>query len=200
MTLGELKARVADELNRDDLTTQIATSVTAAIYQWGATRFWKTESAQTSTTTLGGQYADVPAGMRVVDIVQVQVGGTWYPLKARTLAEIEDWHGAASNQGQPTDYAIEGTRVRLYPAAADAYALAFTGIFSLPALADDDDTNFWTEEAADLIVATAKYRLYRDVIRDAEAMTFAKAAENEALEYLRDETNRKLATGIRPWL
>ena len=200
MTLGELKARIADELNRDDLTSQIATSITAAIQQWGRERFWRTVSSQTGTTTLGGQYVTLPTGMLDLDIVQVLDGSTYTPLRAQPLAVIDEWQGSTTSSGVPTDYAVENTRIRLYPTPAAAYALSFVGVFSLAALASDSDTNFWTEEAADLIAATVKYRIYRDIIRNSEAMTFAKAAENEAAAWLADETTRKLSTGLRGWL
>jgi len=200
MTLGELKSRIADELNRDDLDTQIGTAITAAIQQWGRERFWRTVSSQTATATLGGQYVTLPAGMRDLDIVQVLSGSTYTPLRAQPLAVIDEWQGATTSSGVPTDYAVENTRIRLYPTPDDAYTLSFVGVFSLAALADDNDTNFWTEEAADLIAATVKYRIYRDIIRNSEAMTFAKAAENEALDWLKDETTRKLSTGLAGWL
>lgn len=200
MTLGELKSRIADELNRDDLDTQIGNSITAAIQQWGRERFWRTVSSQTATTTLGGQYATLPEGMRTLDIVQVLDGSTYWPLTARPLATIDDWQGATTSSGVPSDYAVENTRIRLYPTPDAVYTLTFVGVFSLPALADDTDTNFWTEEAADLIAATVKYRIYRDIIRNSEAMTFAKVAEKEALDWLTDETTRKLSTGLRGWL
>lgn len=200
MTLGELKSRIADELNRDDLDTQIGTSITAAIQQWGRERFWATVSSQTATTTLGGQYAALPDGMRTLDIVQVLDGATYWPLTVRPLATIDDWQGATTSSGVPSDYAVEGARIRLYPTPDAVYTLTFVGVFSLPALADDNATNFWTEEAADLIAATVKYRIYRDIIRNSEAMTFAKVAENEALDWLKDETTRKLSTGLAGWL
>ncbi|HYE38222.1 phage adaptor protein [Methylocaldum sp.] len=198
-TLGEVKARIADELNRTDLDSQIGAAITRAIRTHGAKRFWFLEARQTQTVTAEDEYVNLPSGTRNIDLIQVQIGETWYPLCKVSLAAMDDLKGMNVSEGQPTDYAVEKTRLRLYPTPDQAYTLSLIGTFDLT-LADDSDTNAWTTEAEDLIVATVKKHICRDIIIDETRAMLCQGAETEALNLLQDETVRRLSTGIRPCL
>ena len=68
-TFGALKTRIADELNRSDLTSQIASAVPRAIEYYARERFDFNEGRSTASTVVDNQYVDFPDGLRVVDEV-----------------------------------------------------------------------------------------------------------------------------------
>jgi len=199
-TLGDLKARIADEILKRNLTTQIAQHIARAIEHFADRRFWFNEAKFTATTT-GGNYAvGTPAELRKIDMLSLTVGGSAYPLESRAWSWVEDMQGFPS-AGQPTDYALSSGQILLYPTPDQAYALAIIGIFDLPALATDADSNAWTNEGADLIAGRTRMTLYRDVLRDAEGVALAKDAISEAESALNRKTVMALGQGrVRGYL
>lgn len=193
---GTLKSRIADELNRSDLTSQIGSTILRSIEQYATQRFLFNEGTGTAATTSGNEYVDLPDGLRIIDAVYATVGGYTYDLTKREFDELEYWHGASQTNGQPLDYAVRGNQVRIYPEPNAAYTLTFTGIFDEPALSVDADTNDWcTGTAQDLIVADTKYRIARDILYDEEVMRNALIARKEALLLLRGNTHAQVADG-----
>lgn len=194
--LAALKARIADELNRSDLTSQIASAITRAIEFYADERFSFNEGRLTLSTTANSDYADYPTGLRKIDSVYATVAGHRYELVKREFDELDRWHGASDTSGQPLDYAVRGTQFYIYPTPNAAYALAVTGIYDQPALSADTDTNAWcTGVAQDLITARCKYTIARDITFDSEVMRNSAIAEREALNRLRSETHALVADG-----
>ncbi|PSA77829.1 phage adaptor protein, partial [Corynebacterium diphtheriae] len=66
-TLADLKARIASELNRSDLTSEIADQVARAVDRWASKRCWFNESSGTTATTSNVATATAPTGLRVID-------------------------------------------------------------------------------------------------------------------------------------
>ena len=185
-----LKARVADELNRSDLTSQIASAVTRAIDFYADERLSFNEGRLTVTTTADSDYVDHPAGLRKVDYVYATVGAHKYKLVKREFDELETWHGASNSSGQPLDFANRGGQFYIFPTPNKAYTLTVTGLYDEPALSADDDTNDWCAGIPqDLIVARAKFTIGRDILFDDEMMRNSALAEREALLRLRAEDN-----------
>ena len=199
-TFATLKARVADELNKSNLTSQIATAVTRAIEFYADERLEFNEGRSTATTTADNDYVTYPSGLRKADEVFATVGGRTYPLMRRDFDVLEHWHGASDSRGQPMDYAIRDGQLFIYPTPDQAYTLTVTGIYDEAALSADTDTNGWcTGMPQDLIVARAKFTIARDITIDDEMMRNARMAEVEALSRLRSETRRKISSRkVRP--
>lgn len=196
-TLAELKARIAREIDRDDMDVNIAAAISNSIEHYASLRFWFTEATNTAVTTAGSEVVALsPLGSRVVDTVSATVGSYRYPLIARPLPQIDAWLGAGGARGQPTDYCVYGTSLLLYPTPNAVYTLTVRGIFDvLPALDDDSAANAWTTQGADLIAARSRLVLYRDVLLDTEAEGLANFAKGEAKKALIGETTRRLSTG-----
>ncbi len=199
-TFGALKTRIADELNRTDLTSQIGSAIQRAIEYYARERFDFNEGRSTATTVADSQYVDFPAGLRVIDEVLVTVGGTSYDLCRREFDELEIWHGASNTKGQPLDYAVRKGQFRIYPTPNQAYTLTVTGIYDVtPAITSDSDdavTNDWcTDLAQELINYRVQYVLYRDILKDRESMVEARMAEQEALRELRGEAELLTSDG-----
>ncbi len=209
-TLGELRSRIVLECVRDDLTdapssdpTAVSTdtlnqAIARAIEYFADKRFFFNESRVTNSTTGGSEYVTLPTGLRFLDLLSVTVGSNRYPLTMRDYAWTEQMLGYGPTNGQPTDFSISGTQVRLYPAPNIAYTLTWLGVFDVtPALdyTSDASSNAWTTYGEDLIAARARMLLMRDNFRDPEGATLAGLAEKEALDNLRGFTARRIGTG-----
>lgn len=191
-TLAELKARIAAELNRSNLTTAIADEISRSIERYATRRFWFNQATGTTVTVSGQETATAPTGLRIADQAWVTIGGALREIDRRDLATITDWLGASSsNSGQPTDYAFSGSTLTFYRKPDAAYTVTVAGIYDLDALMDGDE-NAWTTEAEDLICYDVIERLRRIRIRDYPGAEAARIQKEEALNRLRGDTARRL--------
>lgn len=198
-TLAELKARIAEDLNRSDLTTTIATGITSAIERYAAKRFWFTEDTRTTTTVNGVSTAAAPDGLRIIDEAWVTISGTKVPLDLKPLTDVVDLLGSTTNvSGQPCIFAHSGDLFTIYRLPDAAYTITATGIYDLAALSAPEATNAWTTEAADLIANEVIARIRRIRLRDYDGASAAEMERDKALKAIRAETTRRLSTGVKP--
>lgn len=203
-TFADLKARIADELNRTDMTGQIGTAVARAIDHYAGRKFWFNRGRATAPTIANNEYVAFPSAtgkgpIRVIDSVFITIGSYGYSLKKQPADTIEDWAQTQIGAGQPSDWAYDYNQVRLFQKPIGVFTLTFTGVFDLTPLVADGDANAWTTEAQDLIVARAEFTINRDIIKDDQGTSDAQAAETAAYERLVAETTRRQGTGrIRP--
>jgi hypothetical protein len=201
-TLGDLKARIISETLRDDLADDLASQLTntinKAIGQFANEAWWFNETRATSVMTVGAQMQPIPLGWKRIDDVFIVVGGVRYPLRVRQLAEIEGLYSVPMT-GQPTDYAVLGEQIYVWATPNLAYPLIWNLIADVtPPLVADTDSNAWTNQGQDLIVAQSKLRLYRDYLSanlQDPRIIGAKNQVDEAYEDLRSESARKMTTG-----
>lgn len=203
-TLGDLKQRIISETLRDDLADDMADQLTLIIQKsidyYAANRWWFNEKAATVPTVIGSPFAPLPVGFRFLDEAWLRVGGVAFPLRLLQAVEIDDLYTASAVGGQPTDLAILGTDLYLWPTAQTVYPVELRYVADVtPALVytSDASSNFWTNEGQDLITARAKLRLYRDYLsaqlQDPRVIA-ANNQEAEAYSRLRSEHNRRLTT------
>jgi hypothetical protein len=202
-TYAELKARVAREMHRADLTSDIVTHMRLAIEHYAARRTWKNEGTSTITLTADTATKAIPSGLRSDDRVAVvyPIGGTTdYELEKTTRERMADLHGSgASTSGPPISYSWEDTVFKFWPIPDAAYVINVAGIFDDTALSADADTNSWTTVGESLIVARTKFTLARDVTYNAKMEAAAFRAERDARNKIFSETNERVATGrLRP--
>jgi hypothetical protein len=123
-TLATMKARIADELARADLDTQIAYAIPDAISAYEDERFFFNESrAITFPTVLGQEFYDSSANTAVdtvqkIDYVALYLGDQPFMLDAMTPAVIESASTNGTSSGQPSCYCWYESQIRLYPAPA----------------------------------------------------------------------------------
>lgn len=197
MTFAQLKALIADDLMRSDLTTQINQAVLDAVEDEERSRFYFNERRDTPAfTTVAGQEiytasddADIATIVHIDSLVLIRDSVAQPPMTART----ENWINERGDDvtGAPTAFSYLAKRIRLYPIPDAAYQVYMTGQIRLAALSADGDTNAWTTDAQQLIRAAAKAKLYRDVIQDfdrAERMTVEAMRQRAFL--LGETTNR----------
>lgn len=203
-TLADLRRRIISETLRDDLADDMATDldllIQKSIDQYAANRWWFNEKAATLATVLGSQFVPLPSDFRFADQLNLDVGGVSYQMSLRQVVEIDDLYASSSVGGQPTDYAILGSNIYLWPTSPRVYPLILRYVADVTPLLDytvPTSANFWTNQGQDLITARVKLRLYRDYLsaqlQDPRVVA-ANNQEEEAYSRLRSEHNRRLST------
>lgn len=193
--LGTMKARIADDLNRSDLTTQIATAISNAITFYERERFWFNEAATSLSTTANTQTLTLPANYMYHDYLSVTANGQTYSLIPRTYDYISGITVNSADIGQPTDYAIYRQLLWFYPIPDAIYPIPIDYIKSLSALANPMDTNAWMVEAEALIRYHAEVEVWSDVIRNKGEAQDCQAKEAQQLASLKRHTARYVSSG-----
>lgn len=202
---GDMQVRIADEIVRSDLTSQIQNAIQTAIKQYERIPFYFNQLRQEAafSTAQGQEFYTVNdsvliAAMITLNRVTVTVSGNRYSLNPRTPEYLEDTSVNPIVFGQPVDYAYFAEQLRFYPIPDNTYSVALSGIYRLFTLSNPTDSNPWTSDAELLIRARAKYELAVHVTRDADMAAAMKAVEIDALSDLKGETLRRTPRRIRP--
>jgi hypothetical protein len=202
--LQSIEAHIADDIQRTDLTSEIADCVQAAIKHYQMRRWYFNEQRASVFNTVAGQefytsvdFADIPNYLKR-DTVMITTGGTSrFELKERTWEWIDNVAVNTLSQGQPTDYGYYNQQMRFYPIPDQAYPIRVSGILRLATLVNPADTNAWvnTADAEPLIRAHAKWDLANNVIFDDDLASRCEKMTNICLNRLNAETRRRLGTG-----
>lgn len=215
-TLATLRTRIADDLARADLTSQISAAIDDAIQFYGMSeRFWMGENVQTFSTVAGQEwYTDAETGsllsvMGEDDSVTVTVSGYPYPLRKVTYETMEALSTAGTTRGIPAYYCFYRQRMRFYPApdAVRTITLSFVRFSYGPTVSNtawrdagfgpvfDTAEGFWTTEAEELIRLHAKIDLLENVIRDFTEADRLKPRLQMVLTMLRGVANKRNGSG-----
>lgn len=154
-TYADMAGRLADELARSDLTTQIQTAIMRAIRKYERQRWWFNETMFTFASVAGQEYySDVDSGNRTisrlkhVDTALLIVGNNRYPMTQRTWDYIQSVSVTTTMTGQPEDFCLYGASgyqgssataavlsgqlFRVYPIAdLSTYTFQISGIITL---------------------------------------------------------------------
>lgn len=195
-----MKARIASELRRSNITTQIASAIETAIEAYRHERFWFNETREISFNTVDQQWqydssdsADLGNVLRW-DYVLAQIGDNYYTLMPMSPGEIELLNGDGDFEGQPLNWAFYGGQLLFYPIPNDAFPIRIGGLIAKASPATDDEANnVWMTYAEKLIRCRAKYELYQHVLMD-QVMAAQFSPDNDmgptakALSELRSRT------------
>lgn len=203
-TLGDMKTRIADELSRSDLTSQIAKSITTAIAFYERKPFWFNDGLDTFSTVANQEYyssSDLAAIATLVEIrsLRLTVNGSRYPIQKRPFTYIDKISVMPTVTGWPNQYAYWNKQIRVYPIPQGVYTFTLAYIKRLTALSGDSDTNAWTDDAEVLIRTRAKIDLMVNVMREPniqDEILLLRSQEQEQLSALRGETGSRGATGM----
>lgn len=207
-TLGYLKDKIADEIARSDLTSQIADKISEAIEAYQPERFFFSETRDIIFNTSVGQefYGDstspiAVAGMSTLqafDYIILYIGSIPWPIARRTDTEIEVLNQNGLMRGQPWNWSYFNEQLRLGPVPDTTYQMRIAAHqrVALPT-SDDQAGNQWmTQNAERLIRCRAKSELFRHVVKDKEQADDMFAAAMEAFDALKGQTNRLVGRGI----
>lgn len=199
LTLDDLKSRIAREIHRSDLDTDIAVAVNRSIKFYQGRRFAFNQLRTTFSTTAGTEFyttdtaapSTLPSDIGEIDLLTVTTSGTRWKLDEKSEAWIEAESQTTTSQSCPMCYSFYAGRLRLYPIPDQTYTLTISYLQKVDA---DAGSSVWTNEAEDLICHAAKKRLYRDVLRDTEAAQLSAQAEVDEFKRLMKDA-RQLNTG-----
>jgi hypothetical protein len=196
-----MKARIADELARSDLTSQIAYAITDAIAAYQAERWWFNESRTTvSFSTVDGQEfytssddADI-ANIRKMDYAVLYVGNDVRKLEYNSPETMEYLSVNGTQEGTPWSYGWFDNKIRLYPVPDAVYTIRIAAHVKVAAPASDGEaSNPWMTDAERLIRARAKLELALHVLRDDTLAATMAEAVKEAWSDLKSTTNQLFA-------
>lgn len=200
-TLTIMKARIADELARADLTSQIAYAISDAIKAYQGERFMFNESRALTFTTVADQefYTSSDSAnialINKIDYLGVYVGDIFTRLRPETPANIEAMSQNGSTSGTPISYCYYAKSIRLYPVPATALTVRVGAACKVAEPASDSEAdNPWMIEAERLVRSRAKLELALHVLKDADLAQTMNAAVLEAFDDLKSRSNQLMQT------
>lgn len=202
-TLADLQARIATDLTRPDLTSQIANAVSDAIKLYERSRFWFNVTRQFTFNTVINQavytasdMAQIPLIIRIENLFLYTVApSTIYELDRYEPADFEYLTGSNTGPGKPTAFTYVDQTIQLWPTPSQVYSLRPHMHYKFAPLVNPTDTNSWCTDAEELIRTHAKLILYTDVLEDPDGMQRMQAKIQPLKDRLDYETSARTATG-----
>jgi hypothetical protein len=207
-TLADIQARIASDLTRSDLTSQIANVVSDAIDHYQRYRFWfNVTRLQTFTANPGQQAYTATDNSIIPNIIridalflpQIPIAGapilSIYPLDRFEPADFEVI-SASMGGGRPTAFTYIDEQILLWPIPDAAYTLRLHCHYKLPPLVNPTDSNSWVTDAEELIRSHAKLLLYTDVLDDEEGAGRMQAKIPALVDALKYETSARRSNGV----
>lgn len=205
-TLGDMKARIADEMARDDLGSQIADAIGDAIKFYNNDRFEFNESRDLTFDTVASQEfygaaanANIPL-LRSIDYLLLYVGTSTVLLrqiKRRQPLDLELLNTSGNFYGQPYNFAFYNKTIRLSPIPDSVMRVRIAGRVSFAAPASDTEAdNPWMNELEALIRKRAKYELALNVTKDVEEAKRLAPQITELYDNLTGAAARITGTGV----
>lgn len=144
----ELKAAIADFLNRDDLTSVIPTFIRLAETRMDRDlRHWRQEKR--SAASLDTQYSAIPGDylrpirLQITDAPTSEVA----PISTAQMLQLREERN--DRTGRPTHYTLTAGGIELYPTPDMAYNASLVYYGRVTALSDSNTTNWLLTEAPD---------------------------------------------------
>lgn len=140
-TFGELKTALASWLHRTDLTAQIPDFITLIESQMSEDLTAKAMQATTTLSTIADSaYVDLPDDFKRA----IRLTLTADPVGVLRFAAPEELSSEFryGDAAQPVLYTVIGTQLQLAPAPDAIYSLPLTYERRIPALSDDNPTNW----------------------------------------------------------
>jgi hypothetical protein len=203
-TLGTLKATIADDLARGDLTSQIAAAITQAIAYYKEERlFWMdTRTENFDTVADQADYdvddeATIPLFIKIDAIFLEDSDGIRYgPLERIDQTVMERLQDESASTGRPDAWSWFNDTIWFHPIPDAAYTVRPMGQIAVAEPSSDSQTdNKWMTKGYELIRCRAKMLLFAHTVKDVEQAMVMRAAAQEELEVLRRDTSKRTATG-----
>lgn len=206
-TRAQVEAKIADDLERSDLTMQITDAVDTAIRFYENERFrFNTNYQATVTLSSSANYIALTAlPYRYLDFDRVRVvhdANNSFELMKR------DYYWITARQdieifAEPQEYAVYAEKMLFDSGDSQATTIVIDGLVSLGNTASNSysssDTSAWFNDAYNLVRAYAKHDLYLHVIKDTELAGLMQITANKAFDMLKGKVNTIATTGqMRP--
>lgn len=171
-TYAELKAAIADWLNRTDLTARIPDFIT--LTEASLNRDLRTQdmmASSTLTTTAGSEVVALTDNMVEVRSAVLQTNPSAV-LSFMSMQALEERYALAAS-GTPVAFSVVGEALRLRPVPDAAYDIVMTYYASIAALSDEVATNWVLQEHPDLYLYGALVQASPYLGDDAKAAVWA---------------------------
>ena len=211
-TFLDVRTRIADQLARSDLNTQIDREIQLAMARYNRRVSWLHEVREVSLTSVAAQawYSSVDVstgtgpqdttGRTAVDVADIQKIDYMRDPNCDDLRQVHysafvwffDTSGAA---GRPTYVTLYAGQIGIWPVpdGVTIYTLSAVVKPVIPSLATDE--SIWFDQAQELIENAAAAAICRKFIQDGERAQAFQVYETEAWNDLVREGNQKMATG-----
>jgi hypothetical protein len=205
-----MKARIASEIRRSNVTGAIASAITTAIEAYQKDRFHFNETRAFTLTTIADQefYTssdDADLGNIIkFDYLNLFIGDTPYKLHPEPPERIELLSKNGTQINQPLAYCWYGNALRLCPVPDQAYTVRIACVTKAAAPATDGEaSNPWMTYGERLIRCRAKYELYAHVLKHVVMMQLfdpdrdqpTKSPTKAAFDDLKSATNELTQQG-----
>lgn len=211
-TLLDVRDRIADQLSRSDLSTQIDREIQLAITRYNRRVSWLHEVRGATLVTVAGQRfytsVDLSAGAGVQDVagrtaVSVQdIQKIEYmrasdddPLYQVAYSDFEERFDVTGSSGEPEYFALYAGQIGLWPTPSGVDTLTLSVVVKPVVPTDAADTSVWFDQAQELIENAAASAICRKFLQDGERAQAFQVYEAAAWEELVREGNQKMATG-----
>lgn len=205
-TLTTLKADIASDFKRSDLTTDIAAAISRAIRHYQAEHFYFNETRDKTFNCVvdqiwygGDDDADIPL-FTDIDTMHITINTNRYRLRHFAIEDFEILTDGNATSGQPYAYTYYNQEIGLFVPPNDTYEVRIIGGFKAPEPATDGEANnVWMTEAYNLIRDRARADVAARKVRNMEMAQIAKLGEQEELDRIRKETARRVKTNrVKP--
>lgn len=190
-TLGEMRARISDELSRDDLANQISLAITQSIQYYQNDTFFQADKISTAATVAAQEEYTYPADVAWFRAVYMTAYGTRIPMTVQTREYIlaEQSNATSPIQGTPIEYSVFGAKIQLYPIPdSAAYTITYDYVSKITTPALDTDVGFWVNEGEAMVRNRSKAILYSEVLGNEDKANAAFARAYDEFEQLREQT------------
>lgn len=195
---GNMRTRIAGELQRGNLTSFIQDAILSALrfykrqpFRWNITR--------TQTTLADGvEFYALPTDFIEAYSVVLTEGSELELLTERSYFWVEEAKQWSDYKSRPYVYTVQNDEFRVYPVPDKAYVVTMNYVYELPEPSTDASTNAWFTDGEELIRTHAKVDLLENVIRGQESLQEAqilRGREQEILSQLRREYKRSQSSG-----
>lgn len=211
-TLGRMKQRIANEIERSDLGAAIADAIDTAIeaYQDKEFRFNETRDIELTLEADKDTYDETDLAdlgrLEKLHFVKIYISDVPVDLRPLRPDEIEAV-SAATQRGDPESYCWFGNQIRFYPLPITERTVRIGATVAIGAPADDTEaSNAWMTDAERLIRSRAKLELALHVLSNtpdpqaqakaASLATAMEAATNDAYTQLKDKQAQMNRVGL----
>lgn len=211
-TFLDVRSRVADQLARTDLDTQIDREIQLAITRYNRRVSWLHEVREISLTSVIGQpwydEVDVSTGsgpqdvtgrtsVAVSDVQKIEYmrDPDYEDLRQVHYREFERFFDTTGAAGRPAYFTLYAGQVGIWPVPDGVTVYTMSAVIKpvIPALATDQSV--WFDQAQELIENAAAAAVCRKFIQDGDRAQAFQVYETEAWNDLVREGNQKMATG-----
>tara|TARA_R110002074_G_scaffold117023_1_gene248737 strand:- start:2840 stop:3439 length:600 start_codon:yes stop_codon:yes gene_type:complete len=198
-----MQDRIADELKRTDLSTQIQRAIQDAIRHFKDEGFSEAESYHVETLVL--QQADYALPADFSSAVQwlIAYDDTVQPMSVETIQTINAWDTdrTTPKDGRPLYVALWGTNFRVWPTPqASTYEVRIYYISNIAPPTAPTDAGFWMNEGERLIRTYAKGLIYADVLKQYDRFAEEeKMAGTEHSRLISRTESRHFNADVVPW-